>query len=97
MTQLTVRRLRGLVATVFAATGAAVAAPTPALARVGVFFGFAPPIWGPPPVYYPPPPVYYPPPPVVYAPPSAYSYTPPPGGGGQSCNAGPYVCPMARP
>jgi hypothetical protein len=51
------------------------------------------------PYYYAPP--YYPP--VYYTPPQTY-YQPPPrgysqaqGGGGQSCYAGAYVCPMDRP
>jgi hypothetical protein len=51
------------------------------------------------PYYYAPP--YYPP--VYYSPPQTY-YQPPPqgysqaqGGGGQSCYAGAYVCPMDRP
>ncbi len=79
----------------------------PAQARVGVFFGFAPPIWAPPAYYYPPP-LYYPPPPVYYAPPPPVYYTPPPvtytppayqGPGGapatsRSCYAGAYVCPL---
>jgi hypothetical protein len=72
---------------------------SPAHARV--FVGIGLPFYGPgfypPPAYYPPPPVYYAPPPVVYAPPQ--TYTPPPvtGPSGQSCYAGPYVCPMDRP
>ena len=76
-------------------------ASKPADARV--FVGIGIPFYGPgfypPPYYYPPPPpVYYaPPPPVVYAPPQAYSPPPQPPGAGQSCYAGPYVCPMDRP
>ncbi|MEA2775897.1 MAG: hypothetical protein QOF90_1303 [Acetobacteraceae bacterium] len=72
---------------------------SPAHARV--FVGIGIPFYGPgfypPPAYYPPPPVYYAPPPVVYTPPQ--TYTPPPisGPAGQSCYAGPYVCPMDRP
>jgi S-formylglutathione hydrolase FrmB len=80
----------------------------PAVARVWVGFGFplvvGPPAYYPPPVYYPPPayyappayypPAYYPPP---YYPPPAYSppvqYRP----SGQSCVAGPAVCPMQHP
>ena len=66
---------------------------------------FGPPVYYPPPIYYPPPPppYYYappPPPPYYYAPPPPVVYTPPqaaPGYGGQSCNAGSYVCPMERP
>jgi hypothetical protein len=52
----------------------------------GVFFGFAPPVYIGPPVIYAGPPVYYPPPP-VYAPAPA----------GQTCYAGPYVCPLDYP
>jgi hypothetical protein len=76
----------------------------PADARVFVGIGipfYGPGFYPPPPVYYPPPPIYYPPPPVVYAPPPAYSppqnYSPGPSGGGQTCYAGAYVCPMDRP
>jgi hypothetical protein len=64
----------------------------------GVAFGLglgaiaAAPYYYPPPYYFPP---YYPPPPIVYAPPQAYSQGP--GGAGQSCYAGAYVCPMDRP
>src|SRR5580692_9075205 len=63
----------------------------------------------PPPAYYPPPPGYYAPPPTGYAPPPT-GYAPPPTAyappsppqsdgqsGGQSCTAGPYVCPMDHP
>lgn len=78
-----------------AAVGAVFLAPlvivAPAHARVGVVFGFG----IAPPVYYPPPPVYYPPPPVYYAPPLPYA-APPPSLTGQSCCAGPIVCPMER-
>ena len=83
-----------------AMAGAAVTTPAAAWwyggYRGGVFIGVppivvAPPIY--PPAYYPPPPVYYPPPPVAYAPPPA----PGPQAGGQSCYAGPYVCPMDHP
>jgi hypothetical protein len=76
-------------------------ASSPAQARV--FVGIGIPFYGPgfypPPYYYPPPPpVYYaPPPPTVYAPPQAYSPPPQAAGSGQSCYAGPYVCPMDRP
>ena len=62
----------------------------PAVARVHVFLGFGPPLWGPPPIYYPPP--FYYPPPVIYAPPA-----PGPAALAQSCNAGAYVCPLLRP
>jgi len=71
--------------------------------RGGVFIGIPPIVVGPPvypyyppPAYYPPPPAYYPPPPVYYPPPTAYA-PPPPQEGGQSCTAGPYVCPMDHP
>ena len=66
-------------------------------------FGVAP-FYAPPPYYYYPPPVYYAPP--VYAPPPAGYYSPYPGyiaqdpsagTPGQSCNAGPYVCPTRVP
>ena len=78
----------------------------PAHARV--FIGLGVPFYGPgyypPPVYYPPPPVYYAPPPVYYAPPPPTIYAQPPqnysqapGGPGQTCYAGPYVCAMDRP
>jgi len=67
------------------------------------------PYYAPPPAYYPPPPGYYAPPPTGYAPPqsgyapppTAYAPPPPPQSdgqsGGQSCTAGPYVCPMDHP
>jgi hypothetical protein len=75
-------------------------AADPAQARV--FVGIGIPFYGPgfypAPYYYPPPPVYYaPPPPVVYAPPQAYSPQSQAAGSGQSCYAGPYVCPMDHP
>ena len=75
-------------------------AGTPAQARVWVGVGV--PLWGPgfypPPYYYPPPAYYPPPPPVVYAPPpQVYSQAPIASPRGQSCYAGPYVCPMDRP
>jgi hypothetical protein len=76
-------------------------AANPAQARVFIGLGvpFFAPGYYPPPVYYPPPPVYYaPPPPAVYAPPPPqYSQAPAQGGYGQTCSAGPYVCPMDRP
>ena len=73
----------------------ALAGPRPANAwwRAGWGFGFAPyvpfaPIVPAPyPYYYAPPPVYYAPPPV---------YAPPPAPAGQSCYAGPYVCPLVQ-
>ena len=76
--------------------------------RGGVFIGIPPIVVGPPvyPYYAPPPPAYYPPPPAYYAPPPT-GYAPPPTAyapqqsdgqsGGQSCTAGPYVCPMDHP
>jgi len=76
-------------------------AGAPAQARVWVGVGI--PFWGPgfypPPYYYPPPAYYPPPPPVVYAPPpqSYGQQAPMAAPGGQSCYAGPYVCPMDRP
>ena len=59
-------------------------------------FYVAPPVYIAPPIYAAPayPPAYYAPPPVMYTQPSA---PPPPSVTGQSCNAGPYVCPMDRP
>jgi hypothetical protein len=62
---------------------------------VPLFYG---PGYYPPPIYYPPPPVYYAPPPVYYAPPPIYVPGPATAqaGRGQSCYAGPYVCPMDR-
>jgi hypothetical protein len=90
-----------------------IAMPTPAYSRVSIGIGiplYLPGLY--PPAYYPPPPVYYPPP-AYYPPPGGYppqggypppqtNYTPEPGAagpgeGGQSCNAGPYVCPMDHP
>lgn len=89
-------------ATVAMALCAAMVGLTASPAHARVFVGIGIPFYGPgfypPPVYYPPPPpVYYAPPPVVYAPPQ--TYTPPPAvePSGQSCYAGPYVCPMDRP
>src|ERR1700761_6320407 len=67
-------------------------------ARVFVGIGVPFPGFYPAPYYYPPPPVYYaPPPPVVYAPPQTYAPAPQASGGGQTCYAGAYVCPMDRP
>jgi hypothetical protein len=66
----------------------------------GVAFGLglgaiaAAPYYYAPPGYYPPPVSYAPP--QAYYPPQAYSQAPV-GGGGQSCYAGAYVCPMDRP
>jgi hypothetical protein len=75
-------------------------AARPASARVFVGIGipfYGPGFYGPgfyPGPYYYPPPAYAPPP--VYAPPPQ-AYAPPPGGPGQQCYAGAYVCPMDRP
>jgi hypothetical protein len=74
----------------------------PAYSRVFIGFGFplvvGPPVFYPPPVYYPPP-AFYPPapfyPPPAYAPGPQADYAPPQGG--QSCSAGPLMCPMERP
>jgi hypothetical protein len=90
------------VAAVFVMIGVVATLPTPALARVFVGVGIGGPWFGPaylpPPYYYPPPMYYSPPPPVFYSPPQAYApqsqFGPE---GGQSCYAGPYVCPMDRP
>ena len=75
-------------------------AGSPAQARV--FIGLGVPFYGPgyyppAPYYYPPPPVYYAPPPTVYAPPQQQYYSQTPSGAGQTCSAGPYVCPMDHP
>ena len=77
------------------------AAARPAYSRVFIGFGFplvvGPPAYFPPPVYYPPP-AYYPPPPNY--PPPAYPVGPQAGyawpQGGQSCNAGGFMCPIER-
>ena len=92
-------------AAVACATLAGTAATTPAAAwccgwRGGVWIGLppvvvAPPIY--PPAYYPPPVYYPPPPPAYYTPPPPATYAPPQQSAGQSCNAGPYVCPMDHP
>jgi hypothetical protein len=69
----------------------------------GVAFGFglgaiaAAPYWYPPPVYFAPPPVVYAPPQAFFQPPPQAFGQAPGGGGGQSCFAGAYVCPMDRP
>ncbi len=97
--------LRGATVAVTSCAAMMGLAGNPAHARVFIgigvpFYGpryYPPPIYYPPPVYYPPPPVYYAPPPAVYAPPQTYSPVPPPGGGRQTCYAGPNVCPMDRP
>jgi hypothetical protein len=60
------------------------------LGALGGAYAYGYPYAYPPPVYYPPPPVYYAPPP------QTYSQAPVPGGG-QSCYAGAYFCPMERP
>jgi hypothetical protein len=87
-----------MLAAVACAVLASMAATTPAAAwwRGGVWIGVPPIVVGPP-AYYPPP-VYYPPPPAYYAPPPPAAYAPQPSqSAGQSCNAGPYVCPMDHP
>jgi hypothetical protein len=72
-------------------------AAAPAQARVFIGIGIPFPGFYPAPYYYPPP-VYYAPPPVVYAPPvQTYSQAPAPSGGGQTCYAEAYSCPMDRP
>ena len=66
----------------------------------GVSVGIAP-FYAVPPYYYYPPPAYYAPP-AYYPPPAGYyspypgyiAQTPTAGTAAQSCNAGPYVCPM---
>jgi hypothetical protein len=78
-------------------------APAPSQARVFVGIGVGVPFYGYGPGYYPapyyyPPPVYYAPPPMYYTPPQVYSPAPAAqAGGGQTCYAGAYVCPMDRP
>ena len=101
-TSLSILR-RATVAVVFCAAMVGLAG-NPAQARVFIglgvpFYGpgyYGPGYYPPAPYYYPPPPVYYAPPPTVYAPPQQ-SYSQAPGGAGQTCSAGPYVCPMDRP
>ena len=61
-----------------------------AQARVRVFLGFGPPVWGPP-AYYAPPGYYPPPPPVVFTPPEDQAGPPE---AARSCDAGAYVCPL---
>eukprot|EP01037_Dinobryon_pediforme_P005336 gene5336-5389_t len=83
------RKISFVVASLALALGI-IAAPHPAQAYWRGHFGFYGPgiIVGPPVIYAPPPPVYYaPPPPVYYAPAPA----------GQTCYAGPYICPLDRP
>lgn len=86
-------------ATFVAIVAGLIALPRPAQARVWIGFGFplyvGPPAYYPPPVYYPSPPYYPPPyyPPPAYASPAPPQYTP----SGQSCIAGPAVCPMEHP
>ena len=102
---LVARALRAAVVGVAVAGGVLIGL-TPGQAQARVFVGIGIPFYGPgfypPPVYYPPPPVYYTPPPVVYTPPPQNYSSPQPyersgEPGGQSCYAGPYVCPMDRP
>jgi hypothetical protein len=89
--------------TIVAALCAAMVGLAGSSAHARVFVGIGIPFYGPgyyppAPYYYPPPPVYYAPPPAVYAPPpQSYSQAPGPGGAGQMCYAGPYVCPMDHP
>ena len=80
---LVLRRTRVVAAVCAAMVGLAA---NPANARV--FIGFGVPFFGP--GYYPPPVYYAPPPP-------RYSQAPAQGGYGQTCSAGPYVCPMDHP
>lgn len=87
------RAALGALACVVAST--ATVTPAAAWWRAGVWIGppvfVGPTVVYPPPYYYPPPPpVWYTPPPAVAAPPAASVY-------GQSCYAGPYVCPMDHP
>ena len=103
-------RVSFTVALVVSALGAAAPAQARWGGGWGIGIGIMPPpvYIGPPPVYYGPPPVYYAPPPAYYAPPPGYApppdYVPPPdyapslgGPPGQTCYAGPYVCPLDQP
>ena len=92
-----------LAAVTLAAVTIAAATPAAAWWRGGFWVGVVPPpVYIGPPVVYPPPYYYPPPPPVWYPPPPGYAegappVPPPPAGTGQSCYAGPYVCPMDHP
>ncbi len=91
----------GLLAALAVASMTVAASPSQARVFIGIGVPYFGPYYVPPPVYYPPP-AYYAPPPVYYTPPPAQSaaapaYSPAPSGEGQSCYAGPYVCPMDRP
>ena len=91
------RRMRFITAAMVLMSALAVATPAKAWRGPGVFIGvspffFGPRVFYPPPIYYPPPayypqPAYYPP--TFYARPGTYV--------AQSCNAGPYVCPLSPP
>ena len=74
-------------------------APSPAHAwwrGGGIVIGVNPfPLFFPPPVYYPPP-GYYPPPPAAYYAPPPPGYAQQSAAPGQTCYAGPYVCPLER-
>ncbi len=90
-------KFRLAVVALLAALGAAVSSvPAHAYWRGGFWiapvpFVVAPPIFYPP-AYYPPPPPYY-----VAPPPTAYMSQPAPSPApGQTCYAGPYVCPLDR-
>jgi len=92
--------LIGAALTAAALTVVFLPAPAKAWWRGGVFIG-VPPVVYPAPYYYAPPPVYYAPPPAYYAPPPA-AYGAPAASGptqpaGQSCYAGPVICPMDHP
>jgi hypothetical protein len=99
------RAVLGFAAGLLVACGVAA---TPAQARFFVGFGVplvvAPPLYVPGPAWYPP---YYPPSPAYSAPGNEFSYVPPqnqprslaaPGASdlAESCEAGPYVCPLVR-
>jgi hypothetical protein len=102
-----VMRRAAVAVTLCAAMAGLATSPAHARVFIGIGFPFYGPAYYPPVPYYYPPPVYYAPPPVQYAPPPGqYSQAPPPrqysqapaqGGAGQTCNAGPYVCPMDHP
>jgi hypothetical protein len=88
--------IRLLVLAMLASVGVAlIPAPAQAWWHGGIFIAPVPFVLPPVAPYYPP---YYPPPPPYYVAPPPASYATPYGdsGPGQSCYAGPYVCPLDR-
>ena len=90
------RRMRFITAAMVLMSALAVATPAKAWRGSGVFIGvspffYGPPVFFPPPVFYPP--VFFPQP--VYSPPMFLAR--PNNLSSQSCNAGPYVCPLSPP